>query len=199
MDYLNEFLLAFIPLFVAIDPIGLVPVVVGLTEESNSRERLRVINIAMLMALSLGLAFLAGGNVLLRYLGVEVAYFTIAGGLVLLIIAVRDLVGAPRPETPNKGDMIAIVPIGTPLTAGPATLATILLLADRYTDWVVGLAFVANIAVAFVLFVSGTRIVGLLGQGGMKAFAKIASLLLAAIAVRMIVTGLETTLVSGSG
>jgi len=185
----KEFLLAFVPLLVAIDAIGTLPIVLGLLEGSAPKERMRLINIALATATVLGFAFLFLGQAVLGLLDIEVDHFAIAGGIVLLALALRDLVGGRLVDVPDRREMIAVVPIGTPLTAGPGTLATLLLLSDRYGDGAVALAFVANIAAAWLIFRFADVVTAVLGKGGLRAMSKIANLLLAAIAVRLMVDG----------
>lgn len=191
--YGKEFLLAFFPLLVAIDAIGTLPILLGILEPATRPQRLRTINIALLTALALGLSFLFLGHALLRFLDIEVEHFAIAGGIVLLAIALGEMLGSGflRQQPPDAHEMLAIVPIGTPLTAGPGTLATLLLLSDLYSYAVVVPAFIANIAIAWLVFNYGSHIARFLGKGGLRATSKIAALLLAAIAVRLTVEGIK--------
>jgi multiple antibiotic resistance protein len=188
-NFAKEFALAFVPLFVAIDAIGTLPIVLGLMEESKEPERVRIINIALMTAAVVGFAFLFLGKAVLRFLDIEVEHFAIAGGLVLLALALKDLTGTGMVDRPDRQEMIAVVPIGTPLTAGPGTLATLLLLTDRLNDGAVALAFIANIVAAWLTFRFGDPVARVLGRGGLKAMSKIANLLLAAIAIRLVVDG----------
>jgi len=190
MSFGKELALNFVPLFVAIDAMGNVPIVLGLTEDMSIKQRASVVNIALVTAAVLGLAFLFAGKYVLEFLGISVSHFAIAGGTILLALSVRDIVTGKMMETPVKQEMMAIVPIGTPLTVGPATLTTLLLLNQEYRMGLVLFAFGLNMAATWLILVSGNRIAGFLGQGGMRAFSKVASLLLAAIAVRMMVKGL---------
>lgn len=189
MSFGKELALTFVPLFVAIDAMGNVPIVLGLTEDMNVAQRAKVVNIALITAALLGLAFLFAGKYILEFLGISVSHFAIAGGIILLSLSVRDIVTGKMMETPVKQELMAIVPIGTPLTVGPATLTTLLLLNQDYRMGVILLAFALNMMATWMILVSGNRIAGFLGQGGMRAFSKVASLLLAAIAVRMAVRG----------
>jgi len=192
-SYGKEFLLAFLPLFVAIDPVGNLPIFLGVTNEMNLGQRLRVINIAIVTAMALGLTFLFLGKALLRFLDIEVEHFAIAGGIVLLVVAIRELIGVGFVELGADREMMAVVPIGTPLLAGPAVLASLLLLNDQYSEGVVVPAFLSNMFVAFAVFGSGNIMASFLGKGGLRAIAKIAALLLSAIAVRLIVVGIDDT------
>ncbi len=192
-SYGKEFLLAFLPLFVAIDPVGNLPIFLGVTNEMNLGQRLRVINIAIVTAMALGLTFLFLGKALLRFLDIEVEHFAIAGGIVLLVVAIRELIGVGFVELGADREMMAVVPIGTPLLAGPAVLASLLLLNDQYSEGVVAPAFLSNMFVAFVIFGLGNVVAGVLGKGGLRAISKVAALLLSAIAVRLIVVGIDDT------
>jgi len=189
MSFGKELALNFVPLFVAIDAMGNVPIVISITEDMTVAQRAKVVNIALVTAAAMGLAFLFAGKYILEFLDISVSHFAIAGGLILLSLSVRDIVTGKMMEMPLKQELVAIVPIGTPLTVGPATLTTLLLLNQDYKLGIVLLAFALNMVATWVILFSGNRIAGFLGQGGLRAFSKVASLLLAAIAVRMMVKG----------
>src|SRR4030042_4885889 len=153
MSFGKELALNFVPLFVAIDAIGNVPIVIGLTEEMTSKQRARVVNVALATASIVGLAFLFAGKYILEFLSISVSHFAIAGGIVLIALSVKDLVTGKMMEVPNKQEMMAVVPIGTPLTVGPATLATLLLLDQEYSLGVVLFAFGLNMVATWgILF-----------------------------------------------
>ena len=194
-DILEVLLLTFVPLLIAIDALGNLPLVLSLEEGMSHKQRRHLVNVAIVTASVVGLAFLLAGRGILRLLGISVGHFAIAGGLVLLALAMRDLVTSKLvEETVVKEEMVAAVPVGTPLTVGPATLTTLLLLSDQYGMPLVLLSFALNMGAAWLVFVQGNRLLGFLGQGGLRAVSKVASLLLAAIGVRMIVRGLEQVL-----
>jgi len=88
--------------------------------------------------------------------------------------------------------MVAIVPIGTPLTVGPATITTLLLLAGRFPMYMVLISFIVNMLVTWIIFLLSQRIAGFMGRGGLTAISRVFSLLLAAIAVSMVIGGLQT-------
>jgi multiple antibiotic resistance protein len=85
--------------------------------------------------------------------------------------------------------MLGVVPIGTPLVVGPAVLTTLLILIDQYSIIIVIISFVLNLAIGWLLFTQANRVVGFLGQGGVRAASKVVSLFLAAIAIKMIRQG----------
>jgi multiple antibiotic resistance protein len=191
---MKTFLLAFIPIFVAMDAIGVLPMVVGFTESLKKREKRKVVTQSIITAFLIGMTFLFLGRWIFRVLGVLVADFKIAGGLVLLVIALRDLL---QYEKPHKlpADTMGAVPIGTPLITGPAVLTTIVILLDSYGLKVAVTSFIANLIFTWVVFSYADSISAVLGKAGSRAVSKIAHLLLAAIAVMMIRAGaIETFL-----
>lgn len=198
-DFFEDLLLAFIPIFIAMDAVGALPILLGLSENMAPRERTRMVRYAMLTALGLGLGFIALGKIVFWLMGIEVYDFLIAGGLILFILAARELLIERRGEQiPADGEMIGVVPLGTPLIVGPAVLTTLLLLIDRYESALgiiaVIIAFIVNLAIAWLVFAQGNRIASFLGRAGLRAASKIAMLLLAAIAVMMIREGVAQIL-----
>jgi multiple antibiotic resistance protein len=190
-QFFQSFVLTFMPLFIAMDPIGVLPLVLSVSEEMTPTERSRTVNIALITASVLGLVFLGVGKGVLWLLDISVAHFAIAGGIILLALSIKDLVMGRLMETPSKNEMVAVVPIGTPLVVGPAALTTLLLLTDEYHfGFVIG-SLILNLLLTWLIFLQANRIVKLLGQGGLKATSKVASLLLAAIGVKMIFKGIE--------
>lgn len=191
LQILQEFGLTFVPLFVAMDAIGVLPILLPLTQDMKVRERRRVIRLAVLTALGLGLGFVAIGKGIFLFLGIEVADFLIAGGLILFLLAAKDLITGKMLEAEASvgADMIGVVPLGTPLVVGPAVLTTLLILIDLYSIVIVIVSFIVNLAIAWLLFAQANRVVAFLGQGGVRATSKVVSLFLAAIAIKMIRQG----------
>jgi len=198
-EFFRDLGLAFIPLFIAMDAVGTLPIFLGLSENMAPRERIRMVRYAMLTASGLGLGFIALGKIVFWLMGIEVYDFLVAGGLILFILAARELLLERRGEqVAADGGMIGVVPLGTPLIVGPAVLTTLLLLIDRYQGALgitaVVVAFFINVAIAWLIFAQGNRIAGFLGRSGLRAVSKIAMLLLAAIAVMMIREGVTQIL-----
>lgn len=183
------FTLAFVPLFVAIDAIALPPFIISLSEGMTVKARQKMVHIAILTALLVGLVFLFLGQLVLSLMGISVGAFAIAGGLILLVQSIRNMT-IGRMLDASKEEMVAIVPIGTPLLAGPATITTLLLLAAEQPILIVLAAFMANVVVAWLICLSSFRILKTLGQGGVRAVSRVFSLILASIAVSMILKGL---------
>lgn len=195
MDFVSlgkEFLLTFIPLFVAIDALGILPFVIALMEDEERAARKRTLEYALLTALALGIGFMFIGKAVFLALNIKTGDFLVAGGLLLLVLSVRDIATGKFVETPGgKGAAVmGVVPIGTPMVVGPAVLTTLLSLIDRFSLLMIFVSLIVNLAITWQVFVQAERLQKLLGHAGLGAVSKIASLLLAAIAVKMIRQGL---------
>jgi len=196
-EIVRELALTFVPLFVAMDPVGNLPVFLALTQEGTATHRRKTANLATLTAFGVGLLFVVVGKAIFSLLGIEVADFLMAGGIILLILAVRYLMTGKAIETKDvsASEMIGVVPLGTPLVVGPAVLAALLLLmGKKYSIPIVLTSLILNLAIQWVLFRQASRIVNVLGRTGADALSKIFMLLLAAIAVKMIREGVLTGL-----
>lgn len=196
---MTEFWLCFVPLFVAVDAVGVLPLFLSLTEGMDRARLRRVVIQSVITAAAVALAFLIFGPVLLRFLGITVPDFMIAGGILLLAISLSDLLtGEPR-QLQKDPDSLGAVPIGVPLITGPAVLTTCILLAGMHGRWLTAAALVANIALAGLVFIFAQRLAQALGRTGAKAVSKVASLLLAAIAVMLVRRGLTGVLALPQG
>lgn len=196
VNFLRELGLTFVPLLVAMDAVGNLPIFLALTQETKAAHRRRAVHLSTLTALGVGLGFVAIGKAIFLLLGIEVADFLMAGGIILLILAIRYLITgkAIEAEDVSASEMIGVVPLGTPLVVGPAVLASLLLLIGQYRIPIVILSFILNLVIQWVLFRQADRIVNFLGRTGVNAISKIVMLLLAAIAVKMIREGFMTIL-----
>jgi len=186
----QQFVLTFVPLFIVIDALGLLPFLVSIGEDMTPKERCKVINVAIITATIVGLVFLFFGRLILQAMDISVGAFAVAGGIILLVFSIKYMTTGHMVEA-VKEEMIAVVPIGTPLTAGPATITTLLLLATQFPLYMVLVSFALNMVIAWAIFMAGNRIARFLGKGGLRASSRIFSLLLAAIAVSMVINGLE--------
>jgi multiple antibiotic resistance protein len=189
-NMLQSFAFTFVPLFIVIDALGNLPFVISLSEGMTRQERRGMIRTATATAAIVGLVFLFFGQLILQVLDISVGSFAIAGGLVLLILSMKYMTTGRMMEA-IKEEMVAVVPIGTPLTVGPATITTLLLLATQFPLYIVLISFALNMVIAWAVFLASNQIVRFMGKGGLKAVSRVFSLLLAAIAVNMIVHGLE--------
>lgn len=183
------FLACFVPLFVAIDIIGNLPIFITLTSDMARREVHKVVRMAGATALVVGLLFVLGGRQLFAFLHVSAADFKIAGGLVLFIIAVSGIMHDQASKSDVVKEHIGVVPIGVPLMMGPATLVTLLLLSDLYAMPYVVAGLVANIALSLVAFQFSRVWTAVLHVNGIRAISKVVHFFLAAIAIMMVRVG----------
>ena len=191
----DNFLKAFIPLFVAIDPIGLAAVFLAMAAGVPAERRKKIANQAAWTGGVVALLFLFLGQTIFVALGITGSDFQIAGGLILFILAARDLIHSAAVEPAKLADDFGVVPLGMPLIAGPASITTLILLAETKGVPVTLLALVANLVLVVMAFAYSEWLGRKIGATGMRAISKIVSLLLAAIAVNMIRHGL----VGGAG
>jgi len=188
----NNFVMTFIPLFIVIDAFGNLPFVITMCQPVGRRAGCRLVHYAIITATVVGLVFLFFGQFILNAMNISVGAFAIAGGVILLVLSIKYMTTGHMVAVIQE-ELMAIVPIGTPLTVGPATIATLILLAAQYPLYTVLIAFAVNMLIAWVIFLSSRRLSRFLGEGGIKAVSQVFNLLLAAIGVSMVLQGLDLT------
>jgi multiple antibiotic resistance protein len=181
----------YVTLLVIVDPPGMVPVFLALTGTMDSRARMRAGTQAVLLALGVIVGFAVAGQTLLDYLHVKLPALQGAGGLLLVLVALQLLTGkTDEPSEQGGTSNVALVPIGTPLLAGPgAIVATMLFVrrADGIADYVViGAGILAVMMTVWLVLRFSGALVRLLRPAGIEVLTRIAGLLLAAIAVQLI-------------
>jgi multiple antibiotic resistance protein len=186
----DYFILTFVPLFVVIDALGTLPFVISLSHEMPAKERKVMVRNAVLTAAIVGFGFLFLGQLILKLMQISVGSFAIGGGIILLVLSVSAMVSR-KPDEVVTDRMVGVVPLGTPLTAGPATLTTLLLLVTQFPIYWVIISFAINILIVWLVFATSNFFMRLLGRGGTLAISKVSNLLLAAIAINMIIRGLS--------
>lgn len=181
---------AFVTLFVIIDPPGTVPIFLGLTSTMTTAKRRRAARQAVLVAFGVIVAFAVFGQTILDYLGISLPALQAAGGLLLLLVALELLTDNAKEPEAQESVNIALVPLGTPLLAGPgAIVATMLFVqrADGAADLVsVAAAIVAVHVVLFLVLRFAGLIRRVLRDGGVTLVTRIAGVLLSAIAVQLV-------------
>jgi len=186
---LEIFLLSFIPLFVAIDVIGVTPLFIGYIEGLDKLSRKKLVRDAIITAFIVAVTFLLAGKLILTFLGITIDDFKIAGGIILLVLAITDIMSTGERRR-DPGNSIGVVPLGIPLIMGPAGLTTILMLVNSFGYLATILSIVLNFLIVWLTLSNANLFIKVIGEGGAKAFAKIASLFMAAIAVMMIRFGI---------
>jgi multiple antibiotic resistance protein len=185
---LETFFRAFIPLFVAIDPIGLVAIFVGLGTNAVHEQRKHQAMLGIITGLVVAVVFIFLGKIIFAALGITVADFQVGGGLILLALAVRELVGF-GPHDRGGGNDFGIVPLGMPLIAGPALLTALLILIDSVGVIYTLISLFVNLALVAIALCNAERFTRWMGKQGLNGVSKIIALLLAAIAISLIRRG----------
>lgn len=185
----NKTLLAFIPIFVAVDAIGVLPIFISFTQNLKKVEKQKIISQSIVTALCLAIGFIFLGQAVFKLLNITMGDFMIAGGVILFCIAIIDIVNpGKKRRIPSKE--LGAVPLGTPLIVGPAVLTTSLIIIAEYGTIPTLLSVIVNVLLAGLIFSFSNILIKVLGEAGAKALSKITSLLLAAIAVMMIRKGI---------
>lgn len=196
---------AFITLFVTIDPIGLAPLFLGLTDGMTRQQRMSVSLRATFIAFCLLVLFLFAGNIILDKMGITIQAFRVAGGLLLFYIAFEMVFGV-RQERKERGSTeaiskdqiahIAVFPLALPLIAGPGAISAVILLSTQQSgtiEWQMQLLVVIAIVIALVLFsfTAAGVIDRYLGHTGRMILTRLLGVLLAALSVQFVVDGLK--------
>jgi multiple antibiotic resistance protein len=189
----KNILLAFIPIFVAVDAVGVLPIFVSLTEGMRRDEKTKTITQSVLTALLLAVGFVFLGKAVFKLLGITIGDFMIAGGAILFCLAITDIIN-PVKKQRMPGQQLGAVPLGTPLIVGPAVLTTSMVIISQYGLVATLVSVVVNVLLAGIIFSASSVLIKVLGDAGSKALSKVMSLLLAAIATMLIRKGLTQIL-----
>lgn len=185
---MKNILLAFVPIFVAVDAIGVLPIFISLTEGIKKKDRKKIIVQSVITAGLLAFGFIFLGKGVFKLLGITVSDFMVAGGAILFVISINDIL-SPVKKSRIPPQTLGAVPIGTPLIVGPAVLSTSLILMETYGMPATILSIIVNVILAGIIFLFSDILIKILGEAGARALSKIMSLLLGAIAVMMVRKG----------
>jgi len=197
LKILEPYILTFIPIFVAVDVIGTIPLFVSMIEGVNKAQRQKAISESVTTATVLAILFMFVGKWILRFIGITIPDFQIAGGALLFVISVRLLLpGAHKTVLVNGHDKeVGVFPLGTPLITGPAVLTTTLIMLDTFGIMPTFVALVINMLIVWVTLAKANSIMKLMGSSGTRAFSKVMYILLAAIGVMMVRRGIFGVLI----
>ncbi|MBF0226728.1 MAG: MarC family protein [Desulfobacterales bacterium] len=187
---MKEFWLCFVPLFVAVDAIGVLPMFISLIEGVEHKRLNLIILQSVITAIGVAVVFLLIGPALLNLLSITVADFMVAGGLLLFIIAISDLLSSEKKQRKVDPETLGAVPIGVPLITGPGVLTTSILLMNQHGITATAISIIVNVFIAGIIFYFADFLTKILGHAGTKIISKIASILLTAIAIMMIRKGI---------
>ncbi len=196
---------AFVTFFTIIDPVGLAPVVVGLTSHMTTVQRNIIVTRAIFISAGIIAFFAIVGRFLLDRLGISLYAFNIAGGVLLFLVAVDMLFGRPSGARETKAEAeeamlredISVFPLAIPMIAGPGTIATTILYVDTATphpfDLIsVAIAISSSLLVAWLVMRGSNWIIHMIGRTGILVLSRILGILLAALAIQFILNGINT-------
>lgn len=195
---LKPYIVTFIPIFLAVDIIGTVPIFLSLTENLTERQKNKVLTDSCIIAAVLAVVFVFLGKLILRGLGVTIDDFKIAGGILLFILSVYLLLPGKTRDFVNLSlsEDIGVFPLATPLITGPAVLVTTIMLLDSSGLMVTLTALILNMLVAWLILRFSTILIKVIGNSGVKALSKISYIFLAAIGVMILRQGIAGTIFS---
>ncbi len=197
MDQLTTFLHIFIPLFVVVDPFAAMIMFIGYARNASNVERRRIVNDAFLTSLLILVFFAFLGYYILLYFGISIAALEIAGGILILLTSVEMVTEGDKPAGSKKknsqseqGKDMGIVPLGTPLLAGPGAISLVIILMHDY-NWVyVIISIILVSVVTYILFASSFIIYDLIKEKGARALTRVFGVLVAGFAIQYILTGI---------
>jgi multiple antibiotic resistance protein len=188
----------FVTLTVIMDPVGVAPIFIGCTARLSAKERKRAAIRAVLAAGALIIGFALFGGAVLDYLGVSVDSLSIAGGLLLLLVALEMLRGMDYPDERAAAEDVALVPIATPLLAGPGAIATVIVLTRSHHNFGGKVSVLIGILLALAVvglgMAAAERLARVLPESLIHFLTRVFGLLLSAIAVQLVVNGVRGTL-----
>ena len=192
---LTPYLESFLPLFVAMNLPGVLPIFMGLTDGMSVKARRKLVFQASITAFAVAILILFAGQVIFKTMGITVNDLRVGGGLILLVLSINDLIFGDyrqRGSINEDGSVptIGIVPIGIPLIIGPAAITTIIVSQQSFGYIPSLVSLFVNLGLITIGFLVGPPLIEKLGSSTAKAVAKITSLFLAAIAVAMIRVGI---------
>lgn len=190
----SVFGVTFVTLLVIMDPIGAVPVFVALTQAYTPEARRRAALRAAVAAGAVVVLFALAGDAILRYLDVSIQSVSIAGGLLLLLLSLEMLRGIDFDSVPGGGD-VALVPLASPLVAGPGAIATAMVLARQHSAawdrFAVVLGILAAVAVIGLTFVVAEVLTRRVPPATINFLTRVLGLLIAAIGVELVLRGVH--------
>ena len=194
LSILPDLIKSFISLFVVVDPFGNIPIFIGLTEKIDGEKRKKIFNTATVTSFILLLAFALVGKEILNIFGITLESFMIAGGILLLIIAIRLLVVGEWEEHDLSPESIGVVPIAVPLLAGPGAITTTIINLQSHGILITIFSVIFVFIIVWLTLRFIEPIYKVLGKNGSVVIARVMALLIAAIAIQYIIEGLKMLL-----
>ena len=195
---IDQFWHAFLPLFVALDGVGLLPLYWGLARRLSVPQRRQAVAEAVLTAFLVALGFLLVSRFVLALMGLALSDVMMAGGAILIVLCLRELL-LPGPAQAGDHPSPGVVPLGVPLLCGPAVMATLLLVRDQH-GWGLALAaLILNLALVWAILRGAQWLMDRLGPYGAEVVSKISNLILTAYGVMLIRQGVAALVARAAG
>ena len=204
-DFAQFALVTFTSILFLVDPIAVVPTFLAITQGESEERRRTTARRACLAAAILLIVFAAGGNLIFRAFGITLPAFRIAGGAILWLVAI-DMLRGERPTQESEAEIdegrrkedVALTPLAMPMLAGPGAISTVMVLSGQArtparTAVVYG-SIVATMLISWMMLRIGDRVMSRFGQTGIRVIMRIMGLMLAAVAVQFIITGVREAL-----
>ena len=180
---------AILVLFIIVDPFGSIPIFMSLTEKMPENQKKKVFNTATLVGFILLLAFAFAGQEIFSIFGVSIFSIEVAGGILLLIIAIRILVSGRVTEMDESPESVGAVPIAMPLLVGPGAITTTIFNLQAYGVVVTALSVFVVLILTWVILRYISKVYHFLGKTGALVIARVMALLIAAIAIQYVLFG----------
>ncbi|HIQ29104.1 MAG TPA: MarC family protein [Candidatus Caldiarchaeum subterraneum] len=191
IDFLLNLVKASLALFIIVDPVGQIPLFLGLTKDMPPSERRRAFNMAVYVGSSLLFIFALAGHRILQLFGITIYSFMIAGGVLLMLLAIRIIIGGEAAARFAHAEDVGVFPIAFPLLSGPGAITTTMIAIESYGVAVTILSIINIMAVTWILLRNVERVYAVLGRVGSEVIARVMAVLIAAIAVEFIITGVK--------
>jgi len=193
---MNPYVESFLPLFVAINALGVIPIYLAVTEGMTTSQRRRLTFQAVVTASLVAILILFAGQLIFSLLGITVNDLRVGGGLILLVLSISNLIFGdfrrrdPRQEGEEEGASVGVVPLGIPLIIGPAAITSVLVSREAYGYLPTLTSLVANMILVFLVLAFSPWLGRIMGNAVSQAVGKVSSLFLAAISVALIRAGI---------
>ena len=194
---MNPYIESFLPLFVAINALGVIPIYLAVTENMTPSQRRRLTFQAVITASLVAVLVLFAGQLVFSLLGITVNDLRVGGGLILLVLSTSNLIFGdyrrrdPREEVDDEeGASVGVVPLGIPLIIGPAAITSVLVSREAYGYLPTLTSLALNMVIVFLVLAFSPFLGRILGNAVSRAVGKVSSLFLAAISVALIRAGI---------
>lgn len=189
MDFIGDLAKAIIVLFIIVDPFGNIPIFMGLTEAIPENQRKKLYNTATLVGVILLLVFAFTGQYILTIFNLSIFSFEVAGGILLLIVSIRILISGSKHDSDESPETLGAVPIAIPLLVGPGAITTTIFNLQTYGILTTIISVIVVLALTWVILRFINKIYRILGKTGSLVIARVMALLISAIAIQYILTG----------